>query len=489
VPSNIKQFVLDSICVEEAELEDSWPFIQRLLKSGKIVMFFDGLDEITYDQQVLWRSFFEKIKKMYADCKVIASCRSGSLNVDFPGFKHVEVLPFLSENVSEYIDSWFGPEGIELAGALKLALNSESDVNELSRSPLLLSLLCVLFENELDLPHHKTDLFSRCVEALLHKWDSSRGFRRETVFSQLSLAKRKRVFQRVAMEFSLKDKSILKDTVVSSVVGQYLQKFDVEPELSGSVLSELESHHGLLIRPAANVFSFSHLSFQDYFSAEYLISTRRELEFSKSYASNSQKKDIIVFCSCLVEDADELVCNLLEQSDLRDSQNYPTIARKLSIASVLVRVVASGASMSKKNRALVVSRLAEYFKVAADLFQKTGLNLYCTFSFGKPKIRHTYSKRRETYSEALLSFEGLIGEAIFCNYTPIFDALRGLLLKKVTYSSRALLSSVFIRKDPSLVLESYQYISDLERLPSKYRQKINETIGEVRGLVGSESDS
>jgi predicted NACHT family NTPase len=58
----------------------------------------------------------------------------------------------------------------------------------------------------------------------------------------------------------------------------YLQRYIAEylgisTENSEAVLDALEAQHGLLIERAKGIYSFSHLTFQEYFAAQFLINS------------------------------------------------------------------------------------------------------------------------------------------------------------------------------------------------------------------------
>jgi hypothetical protein len=475
-----KKLILDSIAVDEKE--DYWPFLNRILQSGQALLIFDGLDEIPFERQSDWRDTLLRIQKKYNKCQIIVSCRSGGLYVDFPSFKHAEILPFYDEDVNLFIDNWFGIEHSEIAMKLKNVLKNGFQVHELTGNPLLLSLLCILFEHDLELPRHRVDLYNRCVETMLVKWDTSRGFRRDSKFTNLSIAKRRRIFQRVAVELTNLEKTVLPENPTISVVGKYIEKFDMEHGDANEVLSELEAHHGLLIKPAANAYSFSHISFQDYFTAEFITSTHKELEFFRKNATNPRKQDIIVFTACLMEDASILINEMLTLSDLRGKQYYPTIARRLIVASLMVRALGSGAPMSPKLRNEIATRIINYFKYATDHFQDTGLNLYCTLISSECKVRHTFFKRRETASDSLLALEVLVNEIMASNYNPLLDVIEESLNGKLNYSSRALLAASLIRRSPKIVLENYKKLLR-QKLPKIYREAIQEVVDELEAQI------
>ena len=62
--------------------------------------------------------------------------------------------------------------------------------SDLGSSPLLLSIVCALYYNDLNVPSEPTELYSRSVEGILGGWDNFRNIARESPLSSLTIHKK-----------------------------------------------------------------------------------------------------------------------------------------------------------------------------------------------------------------------------------------------------------------------------------------------------------
>ena len=87
------------------------------------------------------------------------------------GFTQLEVLDFRREDIEQFIRSWFDfrpkPSQYATAADLQVCLARTPRIQALAANPLLLSLIVLVYEEQLDLPDRRAELYSRCIETLL----------------------------------------------------------------------------------------------------------------------------------------------------------------------------------------------------------------------------------------------------------------------------------------------------------------------------------
>ncbi len=74
-------------------------------------------------------------------------------------------------------------------------------MRELAQVPLLLSLLCLTFEERGEFPGERDDIYREATDALLVKWDSKRqqgGIKRDTVYRHLTLKNKQKLLAQMA---------------------------------------------------------------------------------------------------------------------------------------------------------------------------------------------------------------------------------------------------------------------------------------------------
>jgi len=402
---------------------DSWPFVERLLEKGRILLILDGLDEIPVSAQEYWRITVKHFEAQFPKVRIVITCRSGSLAVDFSDFQHLEVLPFSRSETKTFVESWFqsnSERGQKLLAALKL----NKRVNDLTSTPLLLSLLCNLFNNDLEISSNRTELYSRCIEVMITRWDTSRGFKRASAYQNLSITRRKRIFEEIAHKFSEEVLGVMSHEGLLKCVSEYIQRFDLEKADAEKVLGELETHHGILVRLSANYWSFSHISFQDYFCAEYVKDKKEEENYLRAWWTTPRRAEVLIFIGTLLEDASEYVASLLELSKVSGITTYPALARRLGGIALVTRLLAQGVSISPDVRESAITQIIDGVVYAVRQLGRTGINLYARLINGEPRLGYTFYKRRPTSNAVHGALSACVFELAHSNYGLLFEKIK-----------------------------------------------------------------
>ncbi len=155
-------------------------FIVNLLKDNNTIVFFDGLDEIfDIQERVEVRNIIENFTKKYEKSTSIVTSRFESyeeVSLSSKLFKEIEILDFEENQILEYVNKWYKIEEsntskreVEVSNCIEQLKRVD---NELKKSPLLLSLILILYRNELDIPTTKLEIYESCTNTLIKTRDS-----------------------------------------------------------------------------------------------------------------------------------------------------------------------------------------------------------------------------------------------------------------------------------------------------------------------------
>lgn len=172
-------------------------FFERLVESGNCAVLLDSLDEVPSPERAWVVDKIKDFSRRYPQARIAITCRTADYHQVLDGFNEVEISKLTRQGVKKIIDAWFSRDpgkAVKLLGMLE----TDGAVAALTETPLLLSLLCIQYKNDLALPKRKTELYRRCVDALLRDWDATRNFRRDTQYSQLSDDRKEFIFENVA---------------------------------------------------------------------------------------------------------------------------------------------------------------------------------------------------------------------------------------------------------------------------------------------------
>jgi len=173
----------------------SW--LEKFLKEKLCLVLLDGVDEVPATAVAAVLQSIKSFSTRYRGNKIVVTCRSSSFEFSLDGFSICEIGDFNSRDVEAFISQWFGddsPGKIDLLKEIRKSLS----LRDLCKTPLLLTMVCVLYEYRRSIPRNRADLYSTCVDALLFRWDAFRGVERTAVVEDFSPARKKMILARIA---------------------------------------------------------------------------------------------------------------------------------------------------------------------------------------------------------------------------------------------------------------------------------------------------
>ena len=117
----------------------------------------------------------------------------------FEGFKYIEVADFSEAQIKQFVINWFKNQGNLGEKFLQEFKKGENkNLRELASSPLLLTMLCLLYQETLEFPQRRAEIYEKAMEALLRRWDVSRHIKRDEIYRTLTLGHKENMFAQVA---------------------------------------------------------------------------------------------------------------------------------------------------------------------------------------------------------------------------------------------------------------------------------------------------
>ncbi len=360
---------------EICDFPDALQFVERMLSRGRCLVLLDGFDEVnTYVDDVIVQiaNFVERYDKN----QYILSCRVAAYNYCFEKFTDIEIAEFSAEQVESFINNWFG-KGSPKAEAAWSQICENRPIRELAGTPLLLTILCLAFDETMRFPSNKADLYKEGIDALLKKWDASRSITRDDVYKFLSLKRKESMLSRVAAINFQAGQYFIRQNTLERQIGEYIQNLPehrteyVEPD-SATILRAIEAQHGLFVERAKGIYSFSHLTFQEYFTARYIIdnATRGTLwHLVEAHLIDHRWREVFILVTELLDTADSFV--RLMQARIKKFEVNDAIRN--CVAVILAKVTAkkvTGNSLRSPS-GYMAAALMYIFKRAQSYVEKT----------------------------------------------------------------------------------------------------------------------
>jgi len=242
---------------------------------SRLCILLDGIDEMGNEKER--EKFVEKISSFqnwfgetYKQCKlqIIFSTR----DIDFiekknilPDFEKIELLPFDVGQAFQLVKRLIPGSKLKAESFVKAIKDSQLS-NSLTRTPMALSLMAILYrEEEIDLeelPANITELYNKFTDYYLNRWDTTKGISLQYKFEET-----KNILALIAKELHVGETSLISRELLIDVLNKLKSEYGYQ-ELNDidQFLNSLKERSGVFhYNEKTGECRFSHLAFQEYF--------------------------------------------------------------------------------------------------------------------------------------------------------------------------------------------------------------------------------
>lgn len=311
----VQQF---SVC----NFPDHQGYVSALLRKGKALLLLDGLDEVN-EEAGQRRSIASEVSifvEQYHLNRYIITARAGAVDESFHNFRFVEIAPFNHDQIAKFATKWFYDRSDSATPFLN-ELHHHDNLLELAQTPLLLTLLCLTFEELNAFPQNRAELYKEAFEVLLRKWDDTRRISRDEFYGKLSLQRRRQLLEAIAYQTVEDGELFFTTEMISRRIAMFLARLPetrstVTTDDGESVLKAIVAQHGILSERAAGIYAFSHKTFLEFFAARHVVESGRRDTFPilASRLHDRQWREIFLLTAGLIGDADELIRHMAKQA-------------------------------------------------------------------------------------------------------------------------------------------------------------------------------
>jgi predicted NACHT family NTPase len=327
--SNLSNYIYQEFC--SWGLRDSLKerqVVEKIFAEGRALILLDGLDEVPEEideksQELDQESVIKEILNFSkTNNRIVITCRI-SQKYMWEGFTDVEIADFEKEEREEFVKKWFAVvngngESDKLAEQLiwQLQEPKNQQIAQLAVTPILLNLICIRFrDGDGKLPKNRADFYEDGVTILLKEWDATKpakGVKRKTVHNSLKgIDDKKKLLAKVAAILFEQNDYFPKQEKLKELISKELDIYLSEAE---EVIKSFEEQSGLLVERSKGVGSFSHLTFQEYFTAKWFCD-RADWEGLVSHILDKRWREVFLLTVEITESADDLVRLMKKQID------------------------------------------------------------------------------------------------------------------------------------------------------------------------------
>lgn len=298
---------------ETCGFPDPEKFTEHALRSGDLLILLDGLDEVPTDNFNMVVQSIKDFSVQYSNNRFITSCRIAAYNTYFTGFKTVAIAEFNDDQIFDFIKKWFQadpnpnmtPEKkAEYANTIWEQLKTSDSIGtkELSQTPLLLTFVCLVFRQKKTITDNRAKLYSKALDILLEEWAKSKLLEENwEIYQDLSADLEKDMLASIAYVGFEEDKLFFeKDELAEQISAFLTDNLNAPKHLNANrVIDAIAVQQGIFIERATDVYSFSHLTLQEYLCAEYIRDWNCEDQLVKNHAADERWREVFLLVTGL----------------------------------------------------------------------------------------------------------------------------------------------------------------------------------------------
>ena len=312
--------------------------ISNKLEKGELLILLDGLDEVpTANVNNVIEKIQDFVDRHYKN-RFILSCRTAA-RTHLQRFTDIEIVEFDDQQIQSFIEHWFSSEldcKNETAKNCWELLQKEEykSAKELAHTPLLLTFLCLVYDENQSFPTNRSRLYQDALRILLEKWSAEKRLpNRGLVYENLSIEQEEILLSEIAYQNLVADKLFLeKREIVKQIKDHLKQNLNAPQHLDGEkVLKTIEIEQGILVERARDVYSFSHLTLQEYLTAQYIYDNDLIEEAVKNHITETRWQEVFLLVAGLMRGKADKLLLAME----KEAQEY---AKNAELSKFLVWV-------------------------------------------------------------------------------------------------------------------------------------------------------
>lgn len=257
-------------------------WFERQLIRRRTVVLLDGLDEVAdLETRQVISAWIDRQIANYPSARFLITARpQGYRDAPLRRADVLEVLPFKPAQVERFVRQWYAANALMASGGRRTSADvrrAQNDAADLLRrlaatpalesmtvNPLLLTMITMVHKFRGALPGSRVELYDEICEVLLGRWRQAKGIDDSLKAEQKRLA----LQPLAAMMMAHRIREVSTDEAVR-IMTPVLDRLGVDA--NAKFLNYIQEVSGLLQEKEAGVWSFAHLTFQEFLASAHWL--------------------------------------------------------------------------------------------------------------------------------------------------------------------------------------------------------------------------
>ena len=237
--------------------------LARVQQTEPFLLLLNGWNEIAESHSAQANDALRELERDFPSAGIIVATRTHHLTPPLPGALRLRLLYLRRVQRANYLVARLGAKGAEL----RARIDSDLSLDELTRTPFILSEVASLFEAGLEIPSTKIGVLAQVLRLQEQRYEHRNALQAAPIFGRQT-----DYLKVLATEMTRRGAVALPEAdaraIVAAVSRELANSGQIEPVGGPTVLATLTAHYVLeLVDYPQTRFRFEHQQLQEYFAA------------------------------------------------------------------------------------------------------------------------------------------------------------------------------------------------------------------------------